>query len=111
MDNFWTNFLAEIGLFTLLGILYYFYQRRKILHYEENKEPMVMNFILQSCLAEKRDESQVELDNVIEALDDYLQNKTITPPSSLLKSYAESKHCSHELRQIIVEGLEEIKKQ
>lgn len=110
MDSFWTNFLAEIGLFTLLGVLYYFYQRRKILHYEENKEPMIMNFILQSCLAEKSEEAQTELDNVIEALDDYLQNKTPTPPNSLLKSFAASKNCSHELKQIILEGLEEIKK-
>lgn len=71
MDNTLLNFALEIGLFSLLGILYYFYQKRKILKYEENKTPLVMSFILQSCLSEKLDTAQPELDHVIEALDDF----------------------------------------
>jgi hypothetical protein len=110
MDKFWTNFLAEIGLFTLLGVLYYFYQKKKILSYEENKEPMIMGFILQSCLSERGESDKPELDVVIEALDDYLHNRTLSPPYVLLRSFSESTHCSQELRHIILEGLEEMKK-
>ena len=108
MQNFWQNFLIEIGLFTFLGILYYFYQRRKIIHYEENKIPLVMGFILQSCLMEKKEEVPSEVDHIIEALDDYLHNKTAFPPIALLKHYLNSDSCSEELRDVISSGLNEI---
>jgi hypothetical protein len=108
MGNFWQNFLIEIGLFTFLGILYYFYQKRKINHYEENKVPLTMGFILQSCLTEKKDGPQPQLDTLIESLDDYLHNKTSHPPLALLKHYMESDECSPELRDIIREGLLEV---
>ncbi|WPU66025.1 hypothetical protein [Peredibacter starrii] len=107
MFDLWGNILIEIGLFTLFGVLYYFYQKRKIMHYEANKGPIVMEMILQSCLSEKNDTAQPELDNVIEALDDYLQNKSDTPPTALLNQFAQSGSCSVELKNVIVEGLEE----
>jgi hypothetical protein len=108
MLKFWTSFALELGFFTLLGVLYYFYQKRKILHYEANKTPLVMEFILQSCLAERTDESLPALDGVIEALDDYLQNRASTPPKSLLTHFAHSAECSSELKDVILEGLKEI---
>ncbi|MCM2351468.1 MAG: hypothetical protein NDI69_15705 [Bacteriovoracaceae bacterium] len=108
MNDFWGNFLIEIGLFTFLGVLYYFYQKRKITHYEENKTPLVMGFILQSCLMEKKEIEQSELDSLIEALDDYLHNKTTTPPIPLLRLYLNSSRCSPELKDVIDSGLKEI---
>jgi hypothetical protein len=108
MDNFWANFAMEIALFVFLGVLYYFYQKRKLLNYEENKTPMVMGYILQSCLMSKEDKAQPELDSLIEALDDFLQNKTTTPPYILLNKYAASTNCPEELRHIILEGIKEI---
>jgi hypothetical protein len=102
------NFLIEIALFSFLGVLYYFYQKRKIVHYEENKIPLIMNFFLQSCLTEKKDIPETELDNLIEALDDYLKNDSIKPPIHMLKKYMLSPNCSTELRDIIDEGLKEI---
>src|ERR1043165_893264 len=105
MNTFWENFLIEIGLFSFLGILYYFYQKRKIVHYEENKEPLVMGFILQSCLSEKKETEEHELDTLIEALDDYLQKKSSTPPYTLLERFASSNLCSDELKAIIREGI------
>lgn len=108
MDKFWENFLLEIGLFTFLGVLYYFYQRRKIIQYEENKNPLVMGFILQSCLTEKKDEPQPQLDTLIESLDDYLHNKSSHPPIALLKVFMNSPDCSPELRDIIQEGILEV---
>ncbi len=107
MNNFWT-FVLEIALFTFLGVLYYFYQKRKIVHYEKNKGPLVMGFILQSCLHDKKEEAQPELDSLIESLDDYLHNKTTTPPVALLKHYMNSNLCSVELSDIIREGLNEL---
>jgi hypothetical protein len=109
MDNFWLNFLLEIALFTFLGVLYYFYQKRKIVHYEENKTPLVMGFIFQSCLSEKKDSPEPELDSVIEALDDYLHNRTASPPLALLGHFMGSGHCSPELAEVIRAGLDEIK--
>lgn len=111
MNKFWENFLLEIGLFTILGVLYYFYQKRKIVHYEENKTPIVMGFILQSCLTEKKDQVEPQLDALIEALDDYLHNKATHPPVALLKVYMNSPECSSELKDIIQEGLLEVESQ
>lgn len=108
MNSFWENFLLEIGLFILLGILYYFYQKRKIIHYEENKNPLVMGFILQSCLTEKKDTPQPQLDALIEALDDYLHNRSAHPPIALLRVFMNSPECSPELKDIISEGINEV---
>ena len=102
------NFALEIGFFSFLGVLYYFYQKRKILKYEENKTPLVLNFILQACLADKTDSSQPQLDEVIIALDDFLNKKTLHPPIVLLKTFALSSGCHPELKEIILEGLKEI---
>lgn len=108
MNNFWMNFALEIGLLSFLGVLYYFYQKRKIIHYEENKPELVMGFILQSCLSEKNDLPQPALDQLIEALDDFIQHKTSTPPTALLKTFANSEDCSEELRNVILEGMKEL---
>lgn len=108
MNDFLGNFLIELGLFTFLGVLYYFYQKRKIIHYEENKIPLVMGFILQSCLTEKKDISEPQLDTLIESLDDYLHNRSSTPPFALLRTYMNSPDCSPELKNIINEGMLEI---
>jgi hypothetical protein len=108
MTDNWTNIAIEIALFTLLGILYYFYQKKKIIHYEENKKPAIMGYLLQACLTDKTDEKQPDLDAVIEALDDYVHGKSATPPSALLKMFASGTQCSPELRDIIHASLEEI---
>lgn len=108
MGNIWENLLVEMGLLVLLGVLYYFYQRRKILHYESNKGPLVMGYMLQSFLSERGDTSHPRMDSIIEAIDDYLQNKVSTPPTALLRAYAESAECSPELREIIFAGLQEL---
>ena len=108
MTDFWENFLMEIGLFSFLGVLYYFWQKRRIIRDEENKVPLVMGFILQSCLVEKKELAQPELDSLIEALDDYLNHKTTTPPISLLKLYSSTSQCSSELKDVINMGLLEL---
>lgn len=108
MNDMWLNFTLEIALFSFLGILYYFYQKRKILRYEENKTPLVMNFLLQTCLSEKLETSQPQLDKVIEALDDYLKDTETKPPLALLKSFAHSSVCSPELKAAILQGFKEL---
>ena len=108
MTDFWGNFLIEIGLFSFLGVLYYFWQKRRIIRDEENKVPLVMGYILQSCLVEKKELPQPELDSLIEALDDYLNNKTSTPPIPMLKFYTSTSQCSTELKDIITMGLLEL---
>lgn len=108
MNDTWEKVLIEIGLFIFLGVLYYFYQRRKILQYEASKGPLVMGFILQACLSEKKDEPEPQLDTLIEAIDDYLHNRTPTPPIALLKIYLASPTCSQELKDVISEGLAEL---
>lgn len=68
-----------------------------------------MGFILQSCIMEKKEEDEAsEVDHLIEALDDYLHNKTTFPPIALLKHYLNSASCSEELRDVISSGLKEI---
>jgi hypothetical protein len=108
MDKFWVNFAFEIGFFSLLGLIFYFYQKRKIINYEENKTPLVMNYIMQACLGEKLDKAQPELDKLIEALDDFLNQKSPNPPISMLKMFAEGQECSPELKEAILEGIKEL---
>lgn len=108
MANFWMNFAIEIAVLSFLGVLYYFYQKRKILQYEENKVPLVMNYILESCLSHKTESPQPMLDTLIEQLDDFLQEKIMSPPLALLRTYADSNDCAPELKLIINEGLKEI---
>lgn len=103
------DLLYELALISFLGVLYYFYQKRKILSYEENKGPMIMGYILQSCLHVRGETPDKDLDPVIESLDDYLHNKTATPPTALLSVYARSAACTPELRSIILQGLEDLK--
>lgn len=67
-----------------------------------------MGFILQSCLAEKEEKLQPELDALIESIDDYLHNRSKHPPIVLLKKFMKSENCSNELREIIREGLNEL---
>jgi hypothetical protein len=107
-DSLWFNFALEIGFLSFLGVLYYFWQKRRIIRYEENKTPIVMNFLLQACLSEKTEAAQPELDHVIEALDDYLNKKSATAPLVLLKHFAASSECPPELSHGITEGLKEI---
>ena len=102
------NLLYELALFSLLGVLYYFYQKKKILAYEENKAPMIMGYLLQSCLTIRGERPDEGLDPVIEALDDFLHNKAATPPTALLKTYADSPACHPELRDVILQGLEDL---
>ena len=108
MNDFWENFLIEIILFSFLGVLYYFYQKKKIVQYEENKTPLVIAFILQSCISEKKEYSQPELDALIESLDDYLNKKLTHPPLTLLRHFSDTSECSVELKDIIHEGILEI---
>ena len=108
MNDLWFNFALEIGLFSLLGILYYFYQKRKIIRYEENKIPLIMGYILEVCLSEKQEQIEVELDQLIIEIDDYLNKKKINPPIQQLKVFSESPSCSKHLKEIIQSGLEEI---
>lgn len=102
------NLLYEMALFSLLGVLYYFYQKRKILSFEENKGPMIMGYVLQSCLSVRGENPDPKLDPVIEALDDYLHNKSSTPPTALLTVYANSPECNPELRDVILQGIEDL---
>lgn len=103
------NLLYELLFLSFLGVLYYFYQKRKILSYEENKAPLIMGFILQSCLTTRGENPDKDLDPVIEGLDDYLHNKTASPPNELLSAYANSSACSPELKDVILQGLEDLK--
>jgi hypothetical protein len=108
MTDTWLNIAIEIGLFSLLGVLYYFYQKRKIIGYEENKKPALMGYLIQACLAEKNEQPEEELDRVIEALDDFLHGKSDQPPIALLKIFSASEKCSPELKEVIKATLEEL---
>jgi hypothetical protein len=107
-DSLWFNFALEIGFLSLLGVLYYFWQKRRILKYEENKTPLVMNFLLEACLSEKNEKDQPKLDKIIEALDDYVTQKSSHAPLALLKIFASDVECPPELSHAITQGLKEI---
>lgn len=109
MDNTWGNLALELVVLTFFGLLYYLYQRRKILRFEADKVPFLMNMILETLLAERGDAIHPVYDPVIEALDDFLNQKTTTPPLPLLKGLMISERCSPELKAMIKDVLDEIK--
>jgi len=106
-----SNLLLEILLLVALGLMYYFYQRKKILKFEKNKIPMTMGWLIQSCLMEKGESENPELDKIIILIDDYLHNKTDKPPIKELVLFRSSSSCSKELNNIINEILKEIDEQ
>ncbi len=109
MNDLWFNISLEIGILVLLGIAYYFYQKKKILSYEAEKEPLVMGYVLQCFLSERGDTPSNDLDPVIEALDDYLHHKVSIPPTALLQNFLNEQKGSAELREVIQAAFEEIK--
>jgi hypothetical protein len=103
-----TYFLLEIALLALLGLLYYLYQRRRILREDRQKGPLIMGYLLQSILAEKGETPDATVDTLIESLDDYLHNRAAHPPRALLRHFAATPACSPELRDVILTGLAEL---
>lgn len=108
MDDFWFNILIEMALLCLLGVLYYFYQKKKILKYEADKEPLVMGYVLQCCLSERGDDPSADIDPVIEALDDYLHNRSASSPKALLSMFIKNQKGTAELREVMQAALDEI---
>lgn len=110
MTEFWENFLVEIGFLSLLGIAYYFYQKKKILTQEKNKIPDGFKYILQCALIDQDEKSNPELENLISVLDDYQKEITKDAPYDAIKKYSNSTHCSAELKQVISDFFQDIKK-
>ena len=108
MNNFIFNFLIEIGLFTLLGFLYYFYQKRKLTRYEADKPYIIMGQILQSCLLIRGDTPHPTLDPIIEEIDDFMKEEIPVAPVASLKKFSQSAECHEDLKAVISEGLKEL---
>lgn len=108
VKNFLEDFFLEIGFISILGMIYYFYQKKKIVHYEENKDLFIMGLILESCLQEKQDRPEPELDTLIEALDDFLNQKISSPPIVMLEHFTSTNNCSDNLREIIQNAFKEM---
>jgi hypothetical protein len=109
MNDLWFNISLELGILVLLGIAYYFYQKKKILSYEAEKIPLVMGYVLQCFLTERGDTPSKDLDPIIEALDDFLKNQVSNPPMALLQNFLNQKKGSEDLRDVIRSAFEEIK--
>ncbi len=71
---------------------------------------MVAGYILECCLVDRGEQTDPELDAIIEALDDYLNNRVATPPLTQLKHFSQTQICSPELKDIITEGLSVLEK-
>lgn len=100
--------ILELCCLGLLGVLYYFYQRSKILKYSEQKGPFICGALLQACLIERDLSPSPELDAAIEGLDDFLHNKSSRPPLALLKILGNSPKCPEDLKNIIDESIIEL---
>jgi hypothetical protein len=101
------NIAIELAILSLLGMVYYFYQKRKLAHFEKNKTLISMNLILDMCLSRKSDSASPQLDLLIEALDDFITQKTEQPPLELIQTYLKSEECSPDLYREITTTLRE----
>jgi hypothetical protein len=102
------NLSLEMALFAGLGMLYYFYQKRKILRYEEEKVTYLMGLILEASLSERGNSPSDQLDPLIEAIDDFLHNRSSFPPLGLIRTCAGNTSFSEEYRRVLKESLLEL---
>lgn len=98
----------ELTILVALGLLYYFWQRARILRFEENKSQAVAAPLLQACLIEKDHQSFPLLEEFILALDDFLHGKSASFPSALAEQVRKDQHCPQDLAEIINESLKEL---
>jgi len=98
----------ELAVLAGLGLLYYFWEKKRILQFEENKAMAIASPLLQACLIEQEQTSFTLLDNFILALDDFLHGKTSYFPTSLAQELVKDPKCPEDLAAIITESLKEM---
>ena len=98
----------ELSVLSALGFLYYFWQKRRILRFEETKSQAVASPLLQACLIERDFKSFNILEDFIIALDDFLHGKTNFFPTALATEVMNNPQCPQDLREIIKESLQEL---
>ena len=103
------NLAIELIVLAAFGFLYYFWQRRRILQFEENKSYAVAAPLLQACLIEKDHQSFPLLDSFILELDDFLHGKTSLFPTALAEELLKNDACPEDLAVVIKESLKELK--
>lgn len=98
----------ELIVLGLLGVIYYFWQKRRILNFENNKAVAVAAPLLQACLIEQDQGSFELLNHFIIALDDFIHGKSSYFPTSLAEQLIQEQQCPADLADIIKESLREI---
>ena len=102
------NLAIELLVLAALGLVYYFWQRRRILQFEQHKSYAVAAPLLQACLIEKDQQSFELLESFILELDDFLHGKSATFPTALAQQLANNISCPHDLSEVIKESLKEL---
>lgn len=103
------NLAIELAVLAALGLIYYFWQKRRIIQFEQNKSYAVAAPLLQACLIEKDQQSFEMLESFIIELDDFLHGKSASFPTVLAEQLAGHKACPHDLSEVIKESLKELK--
>ena len=102
------NLAIELALLAALCLIYYFWQKRRIIKFEQNKSLAVAAPLLQACLIEKDQQSFEMLESFIIELDDFLHGKSASFPTVLAEQLAGHKACPHDLSEVIKESLKEL---
>lgn len=102
------SLFIELSILIGLGLIYYFWQKRRILNFEENKAMAIAAPLLQACLIEQEHTRFTLLDTFILSLDDFLHGKTNYFPTALAQQLTLDQHCPEDLREIIKESLKEL---
>lgn len=105
--DYQTLFIELLALGTL-GLGYYFWQKKRILRFEENKMSIVAAPLLQACLIEQEHKSFSLLNSFTLELDDYLHGKTSHFPLALANELMKHPECPQDLAHILEESLREI---
>lgn len=103
------NLAIELVVLAALGLIYYFWQKRRILQFEQNKSLAVAAPLLQACLIEKDQQSFEMLESFILELDDFLHGKSSSFPTALAEQLAGHSACPQDLSEVIKESLKELK--
>ncbi len=82
----WWELLLEMSLLSLMGVGYYFFQKRRYLKWLKNEPQVLAKDLFVFLLEEKAIPESTELSNLLIGLEDYLEQRRPSWPIEELKN-------------------------
>lgn len=86
----WWQLLGEIALLSLLGVGYYYFQKRRYLRWLKEEPQLLAKDLFLFLNAEERIPNSNELTTLLSSLEDFLEQRRATWPIEELKKFHSS---------------------